>query len=116
MARTRKVKVEHREDGAAVNYSPKELKVSIQGWVERIWSLKDQRAAINADIVAARAEAKAAGINVHALNAAMAYAAMSPDVRTGFDFSYDLARDAVGLPYQQGELGLEGQGAPVHDD
>jgi len=94
----------------------KKLKEDAQRGVQKINQLKDDRTAINEEIAAVKADLQAKGIHKKALDMAMTYMNMDPDKREGFDVSYDIVREAIGLPVKaQGDL-FEGKKEDGSDD
>lgn len=72
----------------------------IQGTIDRVREKKEDRAAINADILALRENMAAIGIPKAAFDMALRYLDWDVEKRQGFDVAYALVREAGGLPLQ----------------
>lgn len=77
----------------------------IQTAITRIKQHKDERAEVNAEIMAVRESMTAIGIPKAAFDMALRYLEWEPEKRQGFDVAYALVREAGGLPLQ-GDLFL----------
>lgn len=87
---------------------------NIQGLHEKIAAYRDRekkraevRAQLNAEAKSDREELEALGIRKKALAAAWSYFNATPEQREGFDNSYILAREGMGLPVKGAQLELD---------
>lgn len=72
----------------------------IQSAITSIKQHKDERAEVNAEIMAVRESMTAIGIPKAAFDMALRYLEWEPEKRQGFDVAYALVREAGGLPLQ----------------
>jgi hypothetical protein len=86
------------EDKPQMGHNLSELKKKIQSSIQRVKSLKDDRAEVNATIAEVRAGMEAAGIPKRAFDMALTYLSWEPEKREGFDLAYAIVREAGGLP------------------
>jgi hypothetical protein len=77
-----------------------ELKRGISVAFEDIKNLKGKRESVNSSISAIIEDLESKGINRHAFRMAMQYMAMDENQRKGFDFAYEVVREALGEPLQ----------------
>ncbi len=90
------LKKEQRSNEMGVSEVKTRLKVIVDG----INGIDTERRQLNAQAEVFRSQAEEMGINRHALARAIQYAKMTEAQQQGFDFSYSIARDAVGTPIQ----------------
>lgn len=89
------------QGGNAVVPKPNaDLNKKIAAAIEKIKTLRADRASINAEIAAVIANVEEMGVNRHAFRHALRYSDMSPEQRQGLDLSYALVRSAIQLPLQ----------------
>lgn len=80
----------------------------IQSAISRVRSAKEERAEVNADILAIRESMAAIGVPKAAFDMALRYLDWEPEKRQGFDVAYALVREAGGLPLQ-GDLFMQAE-------
>lgn len=90
------------------------LKAAVVNAVSAIQGYKSKRGSINSDIAAIIEDLEAQGINRHALRSVIRYVEMSETQRNGFDFAYELVREAMGEPLQP-DLPFDGVSASGGD-
>lgn len=78
------------------------LKADIKKVAEKIIKLKSKRSEVNADIKAHREGLESKGISKQSFDAALRYYEKDPEQREGFDLGYNIAREALGVPMQEG--------------
>ena len=74
------------------------IKDDVKEGVAEMVRLEGERKAINEQIGAIRQRIVSKGVNRHALKAAISYYKSEEGQRAGFDSSYRLVREAVGVP------------------
>jgi uncharacterized protein (UPF0335 family) len=80
-------------------------KREIKQVAEAVQRMKDERQEINESIAERRAKLVTLGIPKAAFDMAMKYLNWDEDKRRGFDTAYSIAREAIGLPFNdQGDL------------
>jgi hypothetical protein len=80
-------------------------KREIKSAADAVMRLKDERTDINESIAEKRAKLVTLGIPKAAFDMAMRYLNWDEDKRRGFDTAYAVAREAIGLPFNdQGDL------------
>jgi uncharacterized protein (UPF0335 family) len=86
------------------------LKKDLNSAAKKINAKKEERKAINDDINALRQDLAARGIPKAAFDMALKYMNWDEDKRKGWDAAFALAREAIGLPFNdQGELFVPGE-------
>jgi len=81
------------------------LKKDIVAGIKKIAKHKADRTSSNDEIAAIRSGLEAKGIHKAALDMAIKYSLWDEDKREGFDIAYEIAREAIALPFNpQGDL------------
>lgn len=73
---------------------------------ERVIELKKKRTEINAELKAIREGVEAKGVQKRAFDLALSYFESDPEQREGFDESYIIAREAMGLKVKGAQLDI----------
>jgi len=73
---------------------------------DKIIELKKKRGEINAEIKAVRESMEAKGVQKRAFDLALSYFESAPEQREGFDSSYLLAREGMGMKVKGAQLDL----------
>lgn len=100
MARRKK----EENDTPKISHNLSEVKAEIAKRARAIVACKKQRAETNAEIAEHRAAIVNLGVPKKAFDAALYYYELDEDQRQGLDLGYAIAREALGLPFKQGDL------------